>query len=364
MYSVQVRKIAALAITTFLLGSLLSAHAQAAIKPGSKCTTQGQIKNFQGKKFTCIKSGKKLLWNKGIRLADPRPVAAAQKYNFTPWASKFDTQTLIQAALDATDKYFGEVTPSSSYQMNIDPAITADDRAWITRSLDYVNGAFSKIERAQMRVFLGTNHEWSASTLRAANLWVGDPSSSFPCSQGLLDAYCAERNLILLIYSDIYSGKTKTRWDVGRRATPAHEVFHTVQFALAGENVGGLEPTHIPRWLMEGSANYFGFYIVEKLGFEIYQSGRNQEVTNNSAYRSTYPLSHYDDFQTNPYGIGQAATEYLVASAGFENFLNIWRFTKSEQDFAKGFKKAIGIDISDFYAKFDAARPSMKIGTS
>jgi len=166
----------------------------------------------------------------------------------------------------------------------------------------------------------------------------------------------------LLIYSDIYSGKTKARWDVGRRGTPAHEVFHTVQFALAGPNVGGSEPTHIPRWLMEGSANYFGYYINEKLGFDIYLSGRNQEVTNNTAYRSLYSLSYYDNFESNPYGIGQAATEYLVASAGFEKFLNIWKFTKSEQNFEEGFKKAIGIDISDFYSKFDVARSSMKIG--
>jgi hypothetical protein len=39
------------------------------------------------------------------------------------------------------------------------------------------------------------------------------------------------------------------------------------------------------------------------------------------------------------------------------------KFTKSEQDFGKGFKKAVGVDISDFYSKFEAARASMKIGT-
>ena len=115
---------------------------------------------------------------------------------------------------------------------------------------------------------------------------------------------------------------------------------------------------------MEGSTNYFGYYINEKLGFDIYLSGRNQEVTNNTAYRSLYSLSYYDNFESNPYGIGQAATEYLVASAGFEKFLNIWKFTKSEQNFEKGFKKAIGIYISDFYSKFEVARSSMKIGSS
>jgi hypothetical protein len=115
---------------------------------------------------------------------------------------------------------------------------------------------------------------------------------------------------------------------------------------------------------MEGSANYFGFYIVDKLGLDGYGYARYQQVNSNQAYKTVVPLIQYDNFTSDPYGIGQAATEYLVASVGFEKFLNIWRFTKSEKDFAKGFKNAVGIDISDFYSKFEAARPSMNIGTS
>ena len=53
----------------------------------------------------------------------------------------------------------------------------------------------------------------------------------------------------------------------------------------------------------------------------------------------------------------------LVASIGFENFLNIWKFTKAEGGFNLGFRKAAGIEISDFYSKFESARASMKIGT-
>jgi hypothetical protein len=114
---------------------------------------------------------------------------------------------------------------------------------------------------------------------------------------------------------------------------------------------------------MEGSANYFGYYMVEKLGLDTYSNGRGQQVTFNRAYKSVVPLAQYDDFASDPYGIGQAATEYLIASIGFENFLNIWKFTKSEGTFAKGFAKATGIEINDFYSKFEAARGSMKIGS-
>lgn len=291
------------------------------------------------------------------------PTPTPPKIIFTPWSTKFETILMTESALDATSSYFGKVVPSNDYELTIDPAITASDQSWITRALDYVNGAFKSVQREKVRVFLGTTHAWSLKTLRAANLWVGDPRGPYPCSQGINDAYCAEKNLVLLVFSDIYSPNSGYRWDSGRRSTPAHEVFHTVQFALAGPNIGFDSPLHIPRWLMEGSANYFGFYVVDQLGFDKYQTGRNHQVNNNSAYKTVIPLVQYDSFTLDPYGIGQAASEYLIASVGFENFLNIWKYTKSESSFSLGFKKATGIEIEDFYSKFEAARSSMQIGS-
>jgi M6 family metalloprotease-like protein len=43
-------------------------------KPGSICSKQGFTKTYKGKKYTCIKSGKKLVWNKGVAVkkADPQ----------------------------------------------------------------------------------------------------------------------------------------------------------------------------------------------------------------------------------------------------------------------------------------------------
>jgi hypothetical protein len=346
------------------------AIAAAKVTPGSKCKVQKQKVIYQDKSFTCIKSGKKLIWNKGAVTLLPSPTPSSRHSvapattSFTPWASSFDTQIMTSAALASTSLFLGNVKPSSDYKLTIDPAIKDSDRAWITKMLDYTNGAFSEILRGQVKVFLGTTHDWSAKALRNAGEWVGDPQSPYPCSNGKNDAYCAGPNLTLLIYSDIYTPNSNYQWDAGRRSTPAHELFHNVQFALGGRNVGSNDPTHIPRWLMEGSANYFGFYIVDKLGFDNYGYGRYQQVNSNQSYKTVVPLVQYDNFTSDPYGIGQAATEYLVASVGFERFLNIWAFTKSENDFSKGFKKAIGIDISDFYSKFEAARPSMSIGTS
>jgi hypothetical protein len=64
----------------FISASLL-VPAHAAVKPGVKCTVKGQIKNSQGKKFTCIKSGNKLIWNKGIVIVkreNPNPTQSTK----------------------------------------------------------------------------------------------------------------------------------------------------------------------------------------------------------------------------------------------------------------------------------------------
>ena len=54
----------------------MAAPSFAAINAGSKCTKAGAIAIAGGKKFTCIKSGNKLVWNKGVVVKKTVPVAA------------------------------------------------------------------------------------------------------------------------------------------------------------------------------------------------------------------------------------------------------------------------------------------------
>jgi hypothetical protein len=51
--------------------------AAAAVKPGTACKKLGQISTSAGIKYTCIKSGKKLLWNKGVGAKSTSPTAPA-----------------------------------------------------------------------------------------------------------------------------------------------------------------------------------------------------------------------------------------------------------------------------------------------
>ncbi len=64
---IRLRLILALAVVI----SLNTGSAYAAVKAGDKCSKVGAISIVGGKKFTCIKSGKKLIWNKGITVKVP-----------------------------------------------------------------------------------------------------------------------------------------------------------------------------------------------------------------------------------------------------------------------------------------------------
>jgi hypothetical protein len=292
----------------------------------------------------------------------PTPTHPHKVEPYVTWSTSFEIDSLIKSAIDATNAYAGVVRPDNTYDLAVQNSVNEQDRKWIGQMLDYTNGFFSNIERKKLSIFLGNSHEWSKETLKAAGVWIGAPEGKYPCSDGTRDAYCSGYNNLVLL---IILNQLQT-WDVGRRSTPAHEVFHTIQASLLGYDTGRMPPGHpqaMPRWLKEGSANYFGFYIVEKLGYGSYKKSRDLAVRFEPSYKDIKPLSYYDNYESNPYGIGQAATEYLIASVGFENLLNIFKFSGTEGSFSAGFKKATGLEPSEFYVKFEEARKHMQIGS-
>jgi len=62
-------------LTVTLTLGLLHPIATAAPKPGTSCKKVGQTSTSAGIKYTCIKSGKKLVWNKGVALKKAEPAA-------------------------------------------------------------------------------------------------------------------------------------------------------------------------------------------------------------------------------------------------------------------------------------------------
>ena len=69
------KKLLALLVTAALF--LVPLSAVAAVKVGAACSKLGATSTYAGKKYTCIKSGKKLVWDKGVATVAPKPTATA-----------------------------------------------------------------------------------------------------------------------------------------------------------------------------------------------------------------------------------------------------------------------------------------------
>jgi len=110
----RARSATLLFISTALLGTCLSAYSATPPKPGVICTKVGAAQTYKGKKYTCIKSGKKLLWNKGVTVAKaqpnptpipiPTPIPTATPTP-SPSPEPTPTQTATMAPIPAPDNY-------------------------------------------------------------------------------------------------------------------------------------------------------------------------------------------------------------------------------------------------------------------
>ena len=69
----MMKKFLALLIALMFISTSFSIPTFAAVKAGAACKKVGAFSTFEGKKFTCLKSGKKLIWNKGVIIKKPIP---------------------------------------------------------------------------------------------------------------------------------------------------------------------------------------------------------------------------------------------------------------------------------------------------
>ena len=132
------KKIIIYPIAFAMLALSMMPTASAAVKAGAACSKAGKTSVASGKTFTCTKSGKKLVWNKGVAVtkpaAAPAPTASAppqsvaqkipvmptsfadleEKYEGIPFASWKFTQEKLEATKSTDLKITFKFGPNTS----------------------------------------------------------------------------------------------------------------------------------------------------------------------------------------------------------------------------------------------------------
>lgn len=165
-------KLRAIILVLFLLAPLNSAVSATPPKPGAICNKAGATQNYNGKKFTCVKKGKKLIWNSGTTAAK-NPLTNSSPPLSTP--STPQNPSIIEYTSCAN---VGELTQASGKQFSC-VYIKDKKQVWIqtSGSNDAPKTATnnSNVETCKIR------------DLRA-NKYIGNGNVGFPISTNAINA--------------------------------------------------------------------------------------------------------------------------------------------------------------------------------
>lgn len=363
-------------VTLGLLLSGTNVHAAPVAKAGAACSKAGVTQIVSGKKFTCIKSGKKLVWNKGVALVT-KPIVApvAPKIsldNLDPvWTSKVAYQYITSNLLSSPKT---ELAP----EIIASPTVLPAEKELELKLLKPIMQLFASVfSPAKFQVVMFTNQD--ATWAKEALAMYG---GQFPTDIGNEIALRSSGNnrcnfafatINLSTKVPIYYECTDTR---GLRNTynyqnPPHEYFHLVHQYLA--------PVPAPIWLTEGAGSFFG----EMMGYSEFSNVLQRKLQQGfntghdfdpdgqgfdpnrferwlSNAKPAEVTKVFKTLETEPvrarrfyaeYALGSWATEALVATYGLDGYMKIWPLLGQGQDFPTAFKNAFAVTPDEFYSK-------------
>jgi hypothetical protein len=115
MISDMRKKALAILIAMIFVGSSLSTPAFAAVKAGASCKNKGQVMTVSGLKYTCTKSGNKLVWGKSIKVTPTPSISSKLISGPTDFSDLYEKRRGISTAL------WTKITAKLSSRVQIPP---------------------------------------------------------------------------------------------------------------------------------------------------------------------------------------------------------------------------------------------------
>jgi len=321
------RGLIVLALSAVILPSL-STSAIAAPKAGASCSKAGAISIVSGKKFTCIKVGKKLVWDKGV-LQKPvsKPTPQPSK---SPTTLIYPTSSEILKIDQLVEKAFANAKPAqATIDFQVGPDAESAELAAIAKASlpsALVVATAMQIElKTPMTIYIG-KRDWLAPKMPAGT-WCSSPMGvPGPASAG----FCGLSTQTVFLSVDGYSendgrkitrdySKIEDRHLISMSFT--HELIHVMQ-AEAAFQYAQSKGNYNPYWLSEGGANV-GALIAQAHLYKIPYSQARIFIATYANCIGNFKASQIKDHIINtgqsncgPYYEGFLWSEYLIASSG------------------------------------------------
>jgi hypothetical protein len=357
---------------------LVASNSYAAVKAGSSCSKAGIKSVSAGKTYTCVKSGKKLVWDKGVLIPVEKPLTpAASPTSFEDLSSHLDG-IIYGAWLKASQQIQGASSPLGNLKILVGPNTTeintksGDSLSLLAKlfanSLQVKNLTVIKYSKADI--------EWAQQqyeSLSPNNKRAGAAASycldSSGCRGGIAGINANGDGVILLGqggdygYPDVNGGAIAMDGFV-----LSHEYTHTVQAINATCRNGKGCYGNLPQWLMEGGAEWSGSVSRFSDKYSDYLTFRTRNLSNKYSDATKFPPDWINTFLNpnpvflpdqdnwaywtkypsgNVYTIGLMATEILVSIKGPGAVMKLYEGVGGGQTFVDVFKQEFGIAWSD-----------------
>lgn len=344
----EVRVVSVLGLTLFLLSSTLPIGF-AANTPNGKCSTAGKTAKINNAKYICTKSGKKLLWKKGLTSPNSAPIPV-------PPSAPTDLEKLEIIFSDLKSKML-VAKPNYELSVNVDPQLV--DSAWSRESIASIEPAlklWSVLGIPQTKktsIYISWGTEYLKPFINPG--CIGNSGGGM-CGAGLVF-------VDLKWFADNwgYGGSEKPYKNemdkFSLAANIPHELAHIAQAEVADFSSNFDSWANYPAWLREGGAEYFKLlsYAFDKN--VTYKSLRNMYARSGAERCLKIPLTELlgqgSTSEGCEYNKGLFATEYLVLK--FNSAESIFTLNKIKNtDGAARFKSAYNIDRDDFLKEADS----------
>ena len=363
-----------------LLVALIPAVAVSAPRatPGGTCKVLNQKVTNLNKSYTCIKSGKKLIWNKGVGIKPTPTPTPTPTHTPTPTPKELTFSNISENVdaiafnvyskyqnLMATD-YKGSIKVNTIIGPNTVPVNKNSAAAYQIASKIFQNFkqpdevfaiyyTFADKEWAKNQVAMRAgkdvaNFQFGYSCPNAMRCWDGSASITLDW-QAI--AHFGASNPGGAIHGAEFNGEIQI-----------HEFTHSISFFQLKPNRGNYYNL-TPDWFAEGHASVTG-----KLGastsFEDYKTlrdeahRRSRPQSDIKDYRPENVLRFLESFMKYPeastmqryylYTLGWSTIEALAAIGGIDSPMNLYVETVNGLTFKQAFKKVYGIE-------WDAAAP-------
>jgi hypothetical protein len=177
----------------------ITAFSAQKITPGSSCKVLNQKVVYQNKTYTCIKSGKKLIWNKGVVVKKPTPTPTPTPSrtpektptidnSFLPWSTEFAIENMSERAFKSFLDWSKEQALSPrKHQVIVQDTVKDSKKVEDLQKIDeFTSGLFSQYFKTKSVTVLGSDEQWVISQIFATG-------GNLRNSQGR----CNERYLLL-----------------------------------------------------------------------------------------------------------------------------------------------------------------------